>query len=315
MAQYSCAGKVFILGEYSVLQGQPALVAAVAPRFELSVLEGPSQDSDQGLGSIHPDSPAGRLITMAQHVDPQSFEGFQFQFKDPWNQSGGFGRSSAEFLLLFSWLSTRLKKERSDWKSVYSTYRELTAAPESFQSPSGADIVAQWRGGVTWFDPSASASGGPTAMEVYPLFDWNRILVFSATAKNTDRKTATHTHLKTRAPISEPSLQALVRATQQGILGVQEGNDRALASSMTETADVLWNLGLEDARAHEDRLALSTLPGVLAVKGCGANQSDAMIVLMDRPAAHATAVIEAALARGLVLASEGIPSEMGIWNA
>ncbi|MBL7716160.1 MAG: hypothetical protein JNL01_11915 [Bdellovibrionales bacterium] len=277
------------------------LFRSVGPRFQLTV----SRDGSTGLDLFHPASPAGRLIQFVGGVGHERLSGFHFDLQD--ETEGGFGRSSAEFLLLYRWIFEG-QDELLNWKKAYSLYRELTAGPQAFRSPSGADIVAQWRGGLTWFDPEAVA-----ATEVYALFDWNRFLVFSATARDPDRKTATHSHLKNAKEIPASVLSALVDASREGILGVQEGSEERVARAMTRTAKTLQSLDLEDPRTTQDRDALSRLSGVLAVKGCGANQSDALLVLMNTadPEVRA-AVIQAARARGLELVSDGIPSEMGI---
>src|SRR5689334_3004965 len=79
---YSIAGKVFVLGEYAILAGLPALVAAVPPRFSMKCgllpLSGsyePTPLGDEAFSSacrkvaadspkpteFHPESPISRL--------------------------------------------------------------------------------------------------------------------------------------------------------------------------------------------------------------------------------------------------------------
>src|SRR5688500_3763546 len=55
-SERTCPGKVFLLGEYSVLAGGDALVLAVGPRFKLALGEG---------FDPAPQSPAGRLLSYA----------------------------------------------------------------------------------------------------------------------------------------------------------------------------------------------------------------------------------------------------------
>jgi very-short-patch-repair endonuclease len=58
---YNVAGKVFILGEYSVLGGFPAVVASVAPRFS-----GATSRTSTREDKYHPESPVGRFLLWAQ---------------------------------------------------------------------------------------------------------------------------------------------------------------------------------------------------------------------------------------------------------
>ena len=59
----SIAGKVILLGEYAVLTGLPALVAAIPPRFKMrSALRLNSRGFDF---QEHPRSPLGRLRAWA----------------------------------------------------------------------------------------------------------------------------------------------------------------------------------------------------------------------------------------------------------
>lgn len=292
--RYSIAGKAFILGEYAVLAGLPAVVAAVGPRFELVPAPNPP--------TTVTGSPLDRLLQFESDAHPIPL---RFRVLDPFQGAGGFGASTAEFALAYLAYTQNQNPSALRWKAVWSLYRELMAATEG-KSPSGADLIAQWQGGVVFFDPS-----GPHCMDLWPLMDWSGLLVFSATAIP-GRKVATHENLKNLSGITNAQLEsALQPSLARGISAIQEGSPEKLGQSFTEYADALASLGLEAPAAYEDRKALSALPGVLGVKGSGALLSDTVLVLAAQGADRAE-IFENARSRGLKLVAEGLTCEMGV---
>jgi mevalonate kinase len=307
----SVAGKAFILGEYGVLADRPALVAAVGPRFRAH-----AATAGQGTTEFHPQSPAGRLLAWARSrglADPG------LRIEDPHHGAGGFGASTAQFALLYRRLASEAGFEPSAL-GARKMYRELMADSAEGMPPSGADLVAQWSGGVSYFEPAKAR-----VRSVWEDFDWGDLLVFSATALP-GRKVATLEHLaalkgsgllsglvsgESRAP-EHYWVGALSRVVEDAVSS--PGDQAGLGRAMSRYADLLATAGLELPAAREDRLALASLPGVLGAKGCGALLSDAVVALVsaEADAAHREAVIRAALSRGLVLVADGLVDEEGI---
>jgi hypothetical protein len=181
--------------------------------------------------------------------------------------------------------------------------------------PSGADLVAQWQGGVIFFDPSESH-----CLDIWPLFDWSNLLVFSATEQE-GRKVPTHEHLTCLAqqgfPQSSPLLvSSLESVLMDGISAIRENDVLQLGRAMDHYAEVLERAGLEVAATTEDRQALRDLPGVCGVKGMGALQSDGILVMMQPKSGDQSTdrkkVIQIAKSRRLSLVSDGLTCEMGI---
>ncbi len=288
---YSIAGKVFVLGEYAVLGALPAVVASLGPRFELRPCgTGPAE-------VFHPESPAGRFLNSVARDEKRVFE-----FFDPFSGNGGFGASTAQFALLYA----ALHGVNDSWQSVWRKYRDLTA--ESPVPPSGADLVAQWHGGVIRFQ------GDLVCEDLWDAFDWSKLLVFTATAQS-GRKVITHEHLQTlarRSLFQENSsfLLQLMTPLTGGIEAIRENDAVKLGSAMSSYAAVLNQAGLESKAATQDREALGQIPGVLGVKGAGALLADAVLVLASKPV-HPE-IIAIAKARGLHLASAGLNREPGI---
>lgn len=302
--------KVFLLGEYAVLAGSPALVAAVGPRFKLKVSAyNEEEDSSRESSPFHRESPAGRLLKFAES---QGLPALTMEWIDPHFGAGGFGASTAQFALLYLAYAQRANWSRR-WQDVWKLYRELSSGESIL--PSGADLVAQWQGGVSFFDSDDSF-----LRDVWPLFNSASFLVFSATQIE-GRKVPTHEHLKSFA--GDEGLRRLQEVSNQlqkplisGISAVQEGGLAALGKALSEYAEVLSASGLEVESCRADRFALKALPGVLGVKGAGALQSDARVVLMDPSSAHAAQeksdLIHAAAKRGLKLVADGLECQMGV---
>ena len=297
---FNIAGKVFVLGEYAVLAGRPALVASVGPRFSLSM---------GGTRLFDEQSPAGRLLKWARSQGASTTE-LRFTFGDPHGGLGGFGCSTAQFALVYSALADDLKWPQ-EWEHVWRLYRDLMGDAGAL-TPSGADLVAQWCGGVSLFDPSAIQ-----CVDVWSSLAWGNLIVFSATGQP-GRKVPTHEHLQALSRSggfmgpNDELLHVLEEPLIRGIAAVRDSDFGGLGQAMTEYADVLWNKDLEAPAAHEDRRVLSALPGVLGVKGAGALLSDAILVLMSPRSEGREELIAAAAKRGLRLVANGLSPESGV---
>jgi mevalonate kinase len=275
---------------------------ALEPRFQARYVSGGN------LGEIHPESPAGKLLAWAEKtVSAEVLKNalHDLTFEDPLKGAGGFGASTAQFALVYHAIGAAAGWDLS-WKAGWKLYRELTRKETEFKSPSGADLIAQWRGGVTWFDTSKVE-----AEDLYSCADFSGLMIFSATGQ-AGRKVATHTHLD---DLDATHLrQSIAPATDAGIAAIRSGDLQALGKAMNEFAQALNGLGLEIPATTADRQALAALPGVLGVKGAGAKQADAVLVLVD-PAAGASAreqVQKLAESRGLRLACHGLSKVKGL---
>ena len=86
-------GKTFFLGEYAVLDEGVGLLCCTKPQFKLIVKK---DFSGEFLG-VHPDSPAGLWVRQNQWI----LKDFHLEFRDPHLGRGGFGASTAQFLLVY----------------------------------------------------------------------------------------------------------------------------------------------------------------------------------------------------------------------
>jgi mevalonate kinase len=287
--RYSAPGKVFLLGEYAVLAGRPAIVAALPPRFSTELARAP----------FEPATPAGRLLA-------QAGESEGWVMRDPHLGAGGFGASTAEFAMAYRRLA-----EHRGWalsaEAVIRKYQELHAAERV--PPSGADLFTQWAGGVVAFDPSQPARSERVSPRARI-----ELLVFSATGQ-AGRKVATHEHLSRLdgADLRE-RFAPLAPPLEAGLAALRAGDSAGLGRAFSAYAEALRSLGLELPEATADREAISRLPGVAGAKGAGAMLADAVVAVLDPEAGRTSrrSILAAARSRGLVPVFEGWPAEEGI---
>lgn len=299
----SVPSKIFLLGEYAVMKGLPAVIAAIGPRFTLS------DEKNPGSSEFAEASPAGRLLRFAGQASP-SVKGV---FHDPFSGAGGFGASTAQFALTYLSLTRQKDAWRRDWLTVWSLYRRLMR-PDSGEAltPSGADLVAQWEGGVRLFQIVSEQEA--RTEDLSGLLDWSHCMVFSATDQQ-GRKVATHQHLEAlKTEGLEKVAQSLKAPLEAGIRAIQDSDIGMLGRAMMEYGETLYHAGLEAEETHCDRMALSALPKVLGAKGAGAMQSDAIVLLIDPSATSEDRrrILREAENRKLRLVSESLRPELGI---
>lgn len=293
---YTIPGKAFLLGEYAVLTGGTGLIACVPPRFSLGVHAAP--EGGDAVETFHSDSPAGRLLARLRETD-DTIARHHLLFEDPLHGSGGFGGSTAEFALLLraAGIESAIAAHR--------LYRELTDRGQEWK-PSGADLLAQWNGGVVKATPGGLEEDSivDDVTDVVRTFHW---LVFTASHLH-GRKVKTHEHL---GRLDRRSFESLQAPLDLGFRAIDDRDPHALGQSLIAYADQLHEMGLEDQDAAADRAAVLEIPGVLGAKGCGAMLSEGFVVLCESRDAIPQ-VIDCLEGRGLKLFSNGLTAEAGV---
>lgn len=256
----SCPSKTFLLGEYAVLDSGEALIMQTEPRFELWVdLHGQGR-----VRGIHPASPAGQWLRQnklpVQKID--------MVFSDPHRGRGGFGASSAQFLLV-NGLTNLLKNtdaQNLDINVVHRSLRQLTTK-ENGRAPSGADVLAQYVGGICEIDIEDSV----LRKRKWPFLDFDVVIV------PTGNKLATHEHLDKLGTLNTSELTWIYH---EAISALDANNEEAFICAINDYHAELQANGLVCENTEKIISQLAICPFVHAAKGCGAMGSDAVIVMI-----------------------------------
>ena len=289
--------KAFLLGEHSVLQGSSALVTS-APGMEFSLEAwGPWERKVSPEFPFHPQSPAGKLIQWAvgeNHMTcPKHWE-----WIDPYQGAGGMGGSTAEFAGVYRILSAK-HPIRATWQGAWSLYRELTQ-----NQYSGADLVAQWSGGTIEFRmdapwPQVQPILPPEQPDPMRFLRWippvgfNKSVIWFHPSGVFGRNVNTHEVLKNKDSQIALPVEQISAWVQQAGEALKQNQPRVFAEAVENFANCLAEKGLEHPDTTLDRTELKKIPGVLAVKGCGAMMADLLLVIVEPENERArSAVIE-----------------------
>jgi mevalonate kinase len=271
MTRYSVPAKTFLVGEYVALDGGPSIIVNTNPRFEL-VLQ-PANIGAAGSGSalFVGSSPAGRYIAKY----PDAFDGQDAEFIDPFQGKGGLGASSAQFALACAahkeWKS--LDPSTFDWSELLTEYRSC-AWNGVGTPPSGADVVAQLTGGITYFDARGSTAG---------QLEWN-FPKLGFTLFRTGSKLPTHEHLKEKNQAPIEALRTLVIEAKRAF---DTGSEKLLIDTVHAYGTVLADAGLTADRTTALLNGMKTKKELFhAVKGCGAMGADVIVAIHDRDLAE-----------------------------
>jgi mevalonate kinase len=219
MAKLSVPSKTFLVGEYIVLQGGPAILLSTPPCFE--------------------------VITENN------------QFIDPYLGLGGFGASSAKFVL-----AEKAKGHDDPW-GIWRSYRE------SGLLGSGADVVAQIVGGIVFFH----ANKNIIEKLSWPFNDLAVALI------HTGKKLLTHDHLA-NLTLQNSAIIALDQFVIAAYQAIKTGNHSHLLQSINHYADKLLDLGFVAEHTQQLLQTLQAREDVLACKGCGAMGSDVVLAII-----------------------------------
>jgi homoserine kinase len=257
MSTFTIPGKVFIIGEYSVLQGGRALIAALRPGYQILI----GADAKQNIGNSadqvahlpHPQSPLGRYSNEV---------GKDFLFSiDADSMSAGFGSSTAELIAGVMEDVERLPETKRLW----AWYKE------QFPKTSGADLAVQMEALRSKRSLFEFDQGEASALIDVSLA--SHLYLFQV---NPSQKLKTHEALNAAIPkLDIVKLNSLLDEVKSAFAS----NELQKLTALNTFADALHAQRLETPFAHEVRTAFAKEPNVLAVKGSGAGMNDAFLVV------------------------------------
>lgn len=252
--------KTFLLGEYVALKGGPILVLTTEPKFKLKATFVPDHAGE--VIGIHPESPAGLLFAK----DKQFYRNYKLEFIDPYRGLGGFGASSAQFILLAALKHTIDGKEMDDYE-LLDSYIKLAWSGEGMP-PSGVDIIAQLHGEICYFWKVQRS------LTTY-AWPFNQI---SFAVIHTGNKVSTHIHLKELKSVDTSKLESIVLAGKESL---KIGDSTHFIEAIECYSQVLAERGLVLKQTQVMLEKLKSHPGILAAKGCGALGADVILVILD----------------------------------
>jgi mevalonate kinase len=259
--QISVPSKTFLLGEYIVLQGGPAMLLTTAPRFTLlAVKQLKSQIKMQG---IHKDSPAGKFVKRYAAL----FQAYSLNFVDEYHGLGGFGASGAQFLMV-AVLKQYLDKQSLNEVLLLKEYQTFAWDGKGCP-PSGVDLIAQMHGGICYFYKMKNQ----IQTFSWPFQDLDYGLI------HTGNKLATHEHLKQLAHLNVNDLEKIVI---QGKLSMEQQNSQSFLDSILNYTTLLMEKNLMTTQTQMYLKQLTECKGILAKKGCGALGADVIVIFFKR---------------------------------
>ncbi len=256
--RFSVPSKTFLVGEYAVLLGAPGLVLTTSPRFQLSAVPG------RGSRGIPAGSPASRWLE--QHSE--LVKDWHLEFSDPHVGLGGFGASSAQFLLAHALTTLVRSTVRSstrglDLKGLWQDFNKLTSGEAS-----GCDVLAQAVGEVALVSQGAVFA----QKKSWPYPDLDFAILRSG------KKVATHQHL---AELDRSRLEPLRELAVHAVESFGAISADQFLSTVTRYAGGLWDLGLQSENTLRILASFATEPWYLSGKGCGALGADTVLVFFS----------------------------------
>lgn len=259
--EISCPAKTFVLGEYGVLDGGPAILINSAPRFVCRI----SKNSESPSPFDFPEkSPVGQWFKENQSI----FQNISLEWFDPYKGKGGLGFSSAQFNILYAYGFLR-KHGSLDQVKPLDLWKNYCALEFEGQSPSGADILAQWIGGVCLFEQNPLTVQSITSS----LPDLDCVMI------HTGVRIKTHEHLK---ELQLPKLSELIRLARVGIEAMEQGREEDFIQIVNEYGEALSRMGFALPVVQKTVQELKSLPEVKAVKGCGALSAEVIILFYKK---------------------------------
>ncbi len=273
----NCPSKTFFSGEYLALLDGPAILLNTHPRFqnqfelntEKEYYSNPIEDEENPLHKFWNDNEDFLLD-------------FDYEFIDPFEGSGGFGASSAQWAAFYAFVNQYHKSvghffdktlnendfvKKLDFgfiEQFLRTYRSYSGAKFP---PSGYDVISQWVGKVAYID---------VGKKIIKRFDWPFDDLSFVLIKSSE-KVATHKHLNDLSQVPEVPLRECVGKV---VKAFETKNEGLLFEGIRENFEVLKSADLIAPHSIKTVDHFLKNKDVLAAKGCGALGADVFCVVV-----------------------------------
>lgn len=260
--EISCPAKTFIVGEYGVLDGGPAVLINTGPRFQCAFSNNPRSRVE--LPSFPKKSPVSQWVL--NHSE--DFKGLSLKWTDPFQGKGGLGFSSAQFNILYGYslMQQGVSLDQISPQKLWRVYREM-----EFEGwvPSGADVVSQWVGGVCLFQQNPLRVRSMTL----PLPSIECLIVRTGDRLNT------YEHLRDLKLEDVSDLKNLAR---EGVKAMEAGDEEEFLRVVNEYGKALIDQGFVTENTKDILKELKGLKEIKALKGCGAMGAEVIIVFYKK---------------------------------
>ena len=258
--EMSCPAKTFLIGEYGVLDGGPAILLNTKEAFRCRVYKSSHPNSHE----FSTKSPVGQWID--RHS--REFEGIFFDWHDPYKGKGGLGFSSAQFNIVYFYhlICRKIPIDRVKPKDLFEDYLSLDFEG---RKPSGADVVSQMVGGICIFTPSPFSVSSMT----WPFADLDFMIL------RTGDRLETHKHLRT---LDLPDTSDLRHVVDQAVAGLIDMNPLGFLEAIQRYGDILMEKNLVTDQTKSILNEVRTIPEIKAIKPCGAMGAETFLILFEK---------------------------------
>jgi len=258
--EISCPAKTFLIGEYAVLDGGPAIILNTKPRFTCQIQKNHKSSSID----IPSDSPAGQWIKK----NPHDFHLAQMEWTHEASIANGLGFSSAQFNVLYAY-SFILREGHIDHITPQEIWRSYQSLNFDGFKPSGADIITQWVGGLSIFEQD------PLHVETLTSYfpDLECLILKTGESFNT------HEYLKN---FKKTDLSDLKEISQSAVKAIKEKQEDQFLYSINEYRIRLGKKGFITQKSLEILNKIKMIPAIKAFKTCGAMGAETLLVFYDK---------------------------------
>lgn len=271
----SAPANVMLMGEHSVVYGQPALVASLAPRIQIEwsprddrQLEIISELADFTTPLDHiEDHPKLRFVLAAlKAFAPKLSQGWTLRIHSEFPDDWGLGSSAAVLAACLVGLETLCQLKLKAWERFELGHRCIL---EVQGRGSGADLAASLTGGLVFFDPTKQCIQTiPVSLDlclVYSGYKTPTSQVLAQVAKNwTDRPEALKALYQEMGDTTRSAYQSLIKANS-----TQDSQDSTFYQQVEHYQQLMTQLGVSDKTLDDILAQLSTRLPAAKISGSG----------------------------------------------
>ena len=249
----SYPSKTFLIGEYAVLHGAPAVLVNTFPQFKFHI---DFQESSQ-ICPFHEDSPAYFFM----EKNKEFFFNTSISVRDPHQGLGGFGLSSAEFNCVYD-LFLKKKNIRCQLDQIWKIYKSLSKG-------SGADVISQRIKGICLFQPDPFRAESIQ----WPFYD----LSFGLVRVGEKHKTSMHLN-----ELNFKAFPLLTELSMKAVESMRSFREDIFIDCIKEYGEVLDQLKLVSDKTFHIIQKLKMNKDILCLKGCGAMGAEVIAVFFKK---------------------------------